>query len=139
MTVEELKKRLKNLEKKVIELENRINDIIDDDQGKMQKESLQKKINLDETCAFLREITDELEKEKVNFPAKSFRIWVYNMQNSQNPEEYCNGILSTKKLKLGDIMSMFEKNKDKLIKEIRGFGLSSYEKLMKKLKEKKSD
>ena len=143
MTTKELERKVIQLEKEVYQLKGALEELLGEKSAalimqKKRAEWLQRE-NLKETCEFLRNIASELEDEKVKFPARAFKNWLNMVENSIDPEEYCEEILSVEKLSVGDLISIFEKNRDTLIKKIRGFGPSAYEKIMQKLKEKATD
>ena len=141
--LEEMEKRIKELEDQVSELIKVFNELLGDDESvalimqKKKTEWLQKE-NLKENCKLLGEILDEIEKAKINFSISPLRNWLIMLQNSKNPNEGWKRILSNRKLKIGDIINIFEKNKDTLIREIRGFGPTTYERFMKIFKEQAS-
>lgn len=143
MTINELEREVILLKEKVCLLEGALEELLGKESAvlimrKKRTEWLQRE-NLKETCEFLRNIASELEDEKVKFPTRAFKNWLNMVESSRDPEEYCEGILSVEKLSVGDLISIFEKNRDTLIKKIRGFGPSAYEKIMQKLKEKATD
>ena len=143
MTTKELERKVIQLEKEVYQLKGALEELLGEKSAalimqKKRTEWLQRE-NLKETCEFLRNIASELEDEKVKFPTRAFKNWLNMVESSRDPEEYCEGILSVEKLSVGDLISIFEKNRDTLIKKIRGFGPSAYEKIMLKLKGKATD
>lgn len=143
MTINELEREVILLKEKVCLLEGALEELLGKESAvlimrKKRIEWLQRE-NLKGTCEFLRNIASELEDEKVKFPTRAFKNWLNMVESSRDPEEYCEGILSVEKLSVGDLISIFEKNRDTLIKKIRGFGPSAYEKIMQKLKEKATD
>ena len=143
MTINELEREVILLKEKVCLLEGALEELLGKESAvlimrKKRIEWLQRE-NLKGTCEFLRNIASELEDEKIKCPTRAFKNWLSMLESSRNPEEYCEGSLSVKKLSVGDLISIFEKNQDTLIKKIRGFGPSAYEKIMQKLKEKATD
>lgn len=143
MTTKELERKVNKLEEEVYQLKGVLVELLGEKSAvlimqKKRTEWLQRE-NLKETCRFLRDIASELEDEKVKFPTRSFKNWVSMIETSKAPEKYCEGIISLEKLSVGDLISIFEENRDTLIKEIRGFGTCAYGKLMRKLKEKATD
>ena len=143
MTINELEREVILLKEKVCLLEGALEELLGKESAvlimrKKRIEWLQRE-NLKGTCEFLRNIASELEDEKIKFPTRAFKNWLNMVESSRDPEEYCEGILSVEKLSVGDLISIFEKNRDTLIKKIRGFGASAYEKIMQKLKEKATD
>lgn len=143
MTINELEREVILLKEKVCLLEGALEELLGKESAvlimrKKRIEWLQRE-NLKGTCEFLRNIASELEDEKIKFPTRAFKNWLNMVESSRDPEEYCEGILSVEKLSVGDLISIFEKNRDTLIKKIRGFGPSAYEKIMQKLKEKATD
>lgn len=143
MTINELEREVILLKEKVCLLEGALEELLGKESAvlimrKKRIEWLQRE-NLKGTCEFLRNIASELEDEKVKFPTRAFKNWLNMVESSRDPEEYCEGILSVKKLSVGDLISIFEENQNTLIKKIRGFGPSAYEKIMQKLKEKATD
>lgn len=143
MTINELEREVILLKEKVCLLEGALEELLGKESAvlimrKKRIEWLQRE-NLKGTCEFLRNIASELEDEKIKFPTRAFKNWLSMLESSRDPEEYCEGILSVEKVSVGDLISIFEKNQDTLIKKIRGFGPSAYEKIMQKLKEKATD
>lgn len=140
MTTKELEREVIQLRKKVCLLEGALEELLGEKSAVliMQKKRIEwlQRENLKGTCEFLRNIASEIEDEKIKFPTRAFKNWLSMLESSRNPEEYCEGILSVKKLSVGDLISIFEENQNTLIKKIRDFGPSAYEKLMRKLKEK---
>lgn len=143
MTTKELERKVNQLEEEVYKLKGALEELLGEKSAVliMQKKRIEwiQRENLKGTCEFLRNIASELEDEKIKFPTRAFKNWLSMLENSRNPEEYCEGILSVKKLSVGDLISIFEENQNTLIKKIRGFGPSAYEKIMQKLKEKATD
>lgn len=84
----------------------------------------------------MRNIASELEDEKVKFPTRAFKNWLNMVESSRDPEEYCEGILSVKKLSVGDLISIFEENQNTLIKKSEVLDLLHMKKLCRSSKKK---
>lgn len=136
MTQEQLEQKVEKLEEKVDQLEGVLKQFLGDELMQEKKNEWIEKKNLEETCEFLRNLADELKDEKSKFPTRSFKNWISMMETSKNPEKYCKGITSMQKLNAQNLINIFEINQNMLIRRIRDFGPSAYEKLMRKLKEK---